>query len=171
MVQIALVILFSQYLSRVEIPMGRLGKMRLFQLFPVVLAIVVCWIYAGTVCFSCDCAVPQMRRPLLFIWSLMLEVLWLTPPAVPAVIMTEAGVYNSNPSSPCRTDQTDVLDAAPWFYFPYPFQWGAPTFDAGYFFAMLAGTEHAPTCVRIALRRALTERRRIGYISTSAGQD
>eukprot|EP00193_Tetraselmis_chui_P003957 CAMPEP_0177763228 /NCGR_PEP_ID=MMETSP0491_2-20121128/6760_1 /TAXON_ID=63592 /ORGANISM="Tetraselmis chuii, Strain PLY429" /LENGTH=588 /DNA_ID=CAMNT_0019279323 /DNA_START=84 /DNA_END=1850 /DNA_ORIENTATION=+ len=101
-VQIALVIIFSQYLSRVEVPMGKLGKMRLFQLFPVVLAIVVCWIYA--------------------------------------VIMTEAGVYDSDPTSACRTDQTDVLDAAPWFYFPHPFQWGHPTFDAGYFFAMLAGT-------------------------------
>eukprot|EP00951_Prasinocladus_malaysianus_P024533 scaffold212234_cov33-Prasinocladus_malaysianus.AAC.1 len=100
-VQILLVILFSQYLSKISIPMGKLGRVRVFQLFPVVLAIVICWIYAA--------------------------------------ILTESGVYDSEPTSACRTDNTAILGSAPWFYFPYPIQWGTPTFDVGNWLAMLAG--------------------------------
>mmetsp|Transcript_29369 Transcript_29369/g.82823 ORF Transcript_29369/g.82823 Transcript_29369/m.82823 type:complete len:598 (-) Transcript_29369:370-2163(-) len=101
-IQILLVILFSQYLAKVEVPMGPLGRVRIFQLFPVVLAIVACWIYAA--------------------------------------ILTGTGVYDSVPGSPCRTDNTDILANAPWFYFPYPFQWGSPSFDVGNWLAMCAGT-------------------------------
>lgn len=28
----------------------------------------------------------------------------------------------------CRTDASDALSSASWFWFPYPFQWGVPTF-------------------------------------------
>jgi len=101
-VQILLVVLFSQYLGKFEIPLGRLGSLRLFQLFPVVLAIAACWVYAA--------------------------------------ILTAAGVYDSSPESSCRTDKTSILASAPWFYFPYPFQWGTPTFDVGNWLAILAGT-------------------------------
>ncbi|KAF2314713.1 hypothetical protein GH714_030133 [Hevea brasiliensis] len=37
----------------------------------------------------------------------------------------------------CRTDRAGLIDAAPWIRFPYPFQWGAPSFDAGEAFAMM----------------------------------
>ncbi|KAL8126988.1 nucleobase-ascorbate transporter 6-like [Apium graveolens] len=37
----------------------------------------------------------------------------------------------------CRTDRAGLVKAAPWFYVPYPFQWGAPTFTTGEAFAMI----------------------------------
>ncbi|GLT71168.1 hypothetical protein SLA2020_432050 [Shorea laevis] len=39
-----------------------------------------------------------------------------------------------------RTDRTGLFTAAPWIYFPYPFQWGSPTFHAGEAFAMIAAS-------------------------------
>nr|GFD53732.1 nucleobase-ascorbate transporter 2 [Tanacetum cinerariifolium] len=38
----------------------------------------------------------------------------------------------------CRTDKADLISAAPWIKIPYPLQWGAPTFDAGHSFGMMA---------------------------------
>ncbi|KAL8518962.1 hypothetical protein ACS0TY_010062 [Phlomoides rotata] len=38
----------------------------------------------------------------------------------------------------CRTDRAGIISAAPWIRVPYPFQWGAPTFNAGESFAMMA---------------------------------
>lgn len=46
LVQIALVILFSQYLKNVEVPIPGLGPQKIFSFFPVLLGIVVCWIWA-----------------------------------------------------------------------------------------------------------------------------
>ncbi|KAJ0438555.1 putative xanthine/uracil/vitamin C permease [Helianthus annuus] len=37
----------------------------------------------------------------------------------------------------CRTDKADLISAAPWII-PYPLQWGAPTFEAGHAFGMMA---------------------------------
>lgn len=97
-------ILFSQYMRNIAIPLPRIGKMRIFELFPVILAIIVTWVYA--------------------------------------VIVTEAGAYdNASPSTQmyCRTDQTTVLKNTNWIRFPYPGQWGAPTFSASGVFTMFAG--------------------------------
>ncbi|KAJ7566678.1 hypothetical protein O6H91_02G114300 [Diphasiastrum complanatum] len=38
----------------------------------------------------------------------------------------------------CRTDQSHLIDSAPWVRLPYPLEWGAPTFNAGYVFAVMA---------------------------------
>ncbi|KAJ8500360.1 hypothetical protein OPV22_010912 [Ensete ventricosum] len=40
----------------------------------------------------------------------------------------------------CRTDRSGLVGGAPWIRVPYPFQWGAPTFDAGEAFAMMAAS-------------------------------
>ncbi|KAI4328302.1 hypothetical protein L6164_020665 [Bauhinia variegata] len=60
-----------------------------------------------------------------------------------AHLLTVSGVYkNSSPKTQitCRTDRAGIIDAAPWLRIPHPFQWGAPTFDAGEAFAMMAAS-------------------------------
>ncbi|CAN0920799.1 Nucleobase-ascorbate transporter 4 [Linum grandiflorum] len=58
-----------------------------------------------------------------------------------AEILTVSGAYNkSSPKTQlsCRTDRSGLISSAPWINFPYPYQWGKPTFDAGFVFAMMA---------------------------------
>ncbi|ESW10103.1 hypothetical protein PHAVU_009G181000 [Phaseolus vulgaris] len=57
-----------------------------------------------------------------------------------AHLLTVGGAYNDAPPKTqisCRTDRAGLIDAAPWIRIPYPFQWGAPSFDAGEAFAMM----------------------------------
>ncbi|CAL1357203.1 unnamed protein product [Linum trigynum] len=57
-----------------------------------------------------------------------------------AHLLTVGGAYkNAGPKTQlsCRTDKAGIIGAAPWIRVPYPFQWGAPTFDAGEAFAMM----------------------------------
>ncbi|KAL1342786.1 hypothetical protein HN51_029291 [Arachis hypogaea] len=58
-------------------------------------------------------------------------------------ILTAAGAYKGR--SPitqlsCRTDRSGLISAAPWLRVPYPFQWGAPSFNVGDAFAMVAAS-------------------------------
>lgn len=58
-----------------------------------------------------------------------------------AHLLTVGGAYKNVPSTTqisCRTDRAGIISAAPWIRVPYPFQWGAPTFNAGESFAMMA---------------------------------
>ncbi|KAG0476565.1 hypothetical protein HPP92_013406 [Vanilla planifolia] len=60
-----------------------------------------------------------------------------------AHILTVSGVYKHG--SPkiqfgCRTDRAGLIGASPWIRIPYPFQWGAPSFNAGDVFAMMAAS-------------------------------
>lgn len=57
-----------------------------------------------------------------------------------AHLLTVGGAYKHTPRATqlsCRTDRAGLVDAAPWIRVPYPFQWGAPTFNAGEVFAMM----------------------------------
>ncbi|KAL8217560.1 hypothetical protein R6Q57_020933 [Mikania cordata] len=57
-----------------------------------------------------------------------------------AYILTVSGVYNHTAlrtQTSCRTDRSGLIHAAPWIRAPYPFQWGAPSFNAGEAFAMM----------------------------------
>ncbi|KAL1551263.1 Nucleobase-ascorbate transporter 6 [Salvia divinorum] len=57
-----------------------------------------------------------------------------------AHLLTVGGAYDGKPprtQASCRTDRAGLIDAAPWIRVPYPFQWGAPSFDAGEAFAMM----------------------------------
>ncbi|GMH26123.1 hypothetical protein Nepgr_027966 [Nepenthes gracilis] len=60
-----------------------------------------------------------------------------------AHLLTVSGAYKNKPLTTqmsCRTDRAGLISAAPWIRVPYPFQWGAPTFDAGEAFAMMAAS-------------------------------
>ncbi|KAH9749062.1 nucleobase-ascorbate transporter 2 [Citrus sinensis] len=52
-----------------------------------------------------------------------------------------SGAYKHRPDLTqmnCRTDKANLISSAPWIKIPYPLQWGAPTFDAGHAFGMMA---------------------------------
>ncbi|KAI6685856.1 hypothetical protein NL676_031769 [Syzygium grande] len=60
-----------------------------------------------------------------------------------AHLLTVGGAYKHTALKTqlsCRTDRAGIIGAAPWIRVPYPFQWGAPTFDAGESFAMMAAS-------------------------------
>ncbi|WIA39456.1 hypothetical protein OEZ86_005555 [Tetradesmus obliquus] len=111
LMQMALLILFSQYLKGVAIPLPcKLGRARIFELFPVILSILTSWCIA-----------------------------W---------IITISGAYDSagpEVQAACRTDQSHVLAASPWFRFPYPGQWGPISMSWASTLTMLAGA--LPACV------------------------
>ncbi|KAL7635587.1 UNVERIFIED_CONTAM: hypothetical protein RMT77_014656 [Armadillidium vulgare] len=53
-------------------------------------------------------------------------------------ILTVSGALSS--TSEARTDTTTkIINESPWFYVPYPFQWGRPTVSVSSVFGMLAG--------------------------------
>ncbi|XP_076898033.1 nucleobase-ascorbate transporter 6-like [Bidens hawaiensis] len=57
-----------------------------------------------------------------------------------AHLLTVSGAYKNKSDTTqlsCRTDRAGIIAGAPWIRVPYPFQWGAPTFDAGEAFAMM----------------------------------
>ncbi|XP_010035524.2 nucleobase-ascorbate transporter 1 [Eucalyptus grandis] len=63
-------------------------------------------------------------------------VIWLY-----SLILTASGAYRDRPAitqQSCRTDRANLISTAPWFKFPYPLQWGPPTFSAGHSFAMMS---------------------------------
>ncbi|EFJ09964.1 hypothetical protein SELMODRAFT_159848 [Selaginella moellendorffii] len=58
-----------------------------------------------------------------------------------AYILTVSGAYRAateKGKDHCRTDRAHLVGSSPWIRLPYPLQWGAPTFDGGYTFAMMA---------------------------------
>ncbi|GFP79594.1 nucleobase-ascorbate transporter 1 [Phtheirospermum japonicum] len=58
-----------------------------------------------------------------------------------SLLLTGSGAYRNKPNNTqlsCRTDRANLISSAPWFMFPYPFQWGPPTFAAGHSFAMIS---------------------------------
>ncbi|XP_024990249.1 nucleobase-ascorbate transporter 6-like [Cynara cardunculus var. scolymus] len=60
-----------------------------------------------------------------------------------AHLLTVGGAYKNKSDATqlsCRTDRAGIIGAAPWIRVPYPFQWGAPTFDAGEAFAMMVAS-------------------------------
>ncbi|XP_047147623.1 nucleobase-ascorbate transporter 6-like [Vigna umbellata] len=64
-----------------------------------------------------------------------IAIVWLY-----AYLLTVGGAYNHaapKTQGTCRTDRAGLIESAPWIHVPYPFQWGAPTFDAGQAFAMM----------------------------------
>ncbi|KAF3819375.1 hypothetical protein GH733_013525 [Mirounga leonina] len=110
---IFLIVLFSQYLKNVAVPVPIYGgkkkchmsKFYLFQVFPVLLALCISWLL---------CFVLTVTNAL---------------PTAPTAYGHLA-----------RTDtKGDVLSQAPWFRFPYPGQWGLPTISLAGVFGIVAG--------------------------------
>uniref|UniRef100_A0A8C3WX56 Solute carrier family 23 member 2 n=1 Tax=Catagonus wagneri TaxID=51154 RepID=A0A8C3WX56_9CETA len=110
---IFLIVLFSQYLKNVAVPVPVYGrgkqchtsKFYLFQVFPVLLALCLSWL----LCF----------------------------------VLTVTNALPSAPTAYgylARTDtKGNVLSQAPWFRVPYPGQWGLPTISLGGVFGIIAG--------------------------------
>ncbi|XP_076802860.1 solute carrier family 23 member 1-like [Clavelina lepadiformis] len=108
-----LIILFSQHLRNVEIPIplcckkGERGalKIKLFSLFPVIFAMLLAWSF---------CA-----------------------------ILTAAGVFPSDRNVYGYLARTDirlgVLNQSPWFRVPYPGQWGVPVVTLSGVLGMISG--------------------------------
>ncbi|XP_071716996.1 nucleobase-ascorbate transporter 1 [Rutidosis leptorrhynchoides] len=72
------------------------------------------------------------RFPLL----ICITIIWIY-----SIILTASGAYRNKPYATqlsCRTDKANLVSTAPWFKFPYPLQWGPPTFSAGHSFAMMS---------------------------------
>ncbi|XP_044636083.1 solute carrier family 23 member 1-like isoform X2 [Equus asinus] len=110
---IFLIVLFSQYLKNVAVPMpiygrekkGHTSKFYLFQVFPVLLALCISWL----LCF----------------------------------VLTVTNALPKDPTAygyQARTNtEANVLSQAPWFRFPYPGQWGLPTISPAGVFGIMAG--------------------------------
>ncbi|KAL6033355.1 hypothetical protein STEG23_021055 [Scotinomys teguina] len=110
---IFLIVLFSQYLKNVVVPVPMYGrekkchtsKFNLFQVFPVLLALCISWLF----CF----------------------------------ILTVTNTLPTSPMAYGYLARTDtkgsVLSQAPWFRFPYPGQWGLPTISLAGVFGIIAG--------------------------------
>ncbi|KAH6789000.1 Xanthine/uracil permease family protein [Perilla frutescens var. frutescens] len=65
-----------------------------------------------------------------------ISIIWIY-----SVVLTASGAYRHTSNltqQSCRTDRAGLITTAPWFMFPYPLQWGAPTFSAGHSFAMMS---------------------------------
>ncbi|XP_021724069.1 nucleobase-ascorbate transporter 2 [Chenopodium quinoa] len=81
----------------------------------------------------------QVRRlPMLERFALVLSVtvIWAY-----AHLLTASGAYKHRPAKTqmnCRTDKANLISTAPWIKIPYPLQWGAPSFDPGHAFGMMA---------------------------------
>nr|XP_003221103.1 PREDICTED: solute carrier family 23 member 1 isoform X1 [Anolis carolinensis]XP_016849220.1 PREDICTED: solute carrier family 23 member 1 isoform X1 [Anolis carolinensis]XP_016849221.1 PREDICTED: solute carrier family 23 member 1 isoform X1 [Anolis carolinensis]XP_016849222.1 PREDICTED: solute carrier family 23 member 1 isoform X1 [Anolis carolinensis] len=108
-----LIVLFSQYLKNVPVPVPSYNKRKkfhfskiyLFQIFPVLFGLILTWILC-----------------------LILTVSNAFP--------TDSTAYGYS----ARTDSKgDVLSRAPWFRFPYPGQWGVPTISLAGVFGIIAG--------------------------------
>ncbi|PQQ21847.1 nucleobase-ascorbate transporter 2 [Prunus yedoensis var. nudiflora] len=76
---------------------------------------------------------PVLER---FALLISITVIWAY-----AHLLTASGAYRHRPDVTqvnCRTDKANLISSAPWIKIPYPLQWGAPTFDAGHAFGMMA---------------------------------
>ncbi|XP_045917305.1 solute carrier family 23 member 2-like isoform X1 [Micropterus dolomieu] len=108
-----LIILFSQYLRLIPIPVPTYSKAKklhtskffVFQIMPILLGIAVSWL----VCY----------------------------------LLTIYDILPSNPTHYGHLARTDVkgnaVNEAPWFTFPYPGQWGMPTVSLAGVFGIMAG--------------------------------
>ncbi|XP_065527728.1 solute carrier family 23 member 1-like isoform X1 [Lathamus discolor] len=110
---ISFIVLFSQYLKDVPVPLPsyqggmkcHLSPVYLFQIFPVLMGLSLSWL----LCY----------------------------------VLTVTDVLPADPTAYghlARTDiRGDVLSQAPWFRLPYPGQWGMPTVSLAGIFGILAG--------------------------------
>ncbi|KAK4437174.1 Nucleobase-ascorbate transporter 6 [Sesamum alatum] len=83
---------------------------------------------------------PHLIRPGKHIFDRFAVIITVVLVWIYAHLLTVGGAYNGRSlktQMSCRTDRAGLIDAAPWIRIPYPFQWGAPSFDAGEAFAMM----------------------------------
>ncbi|XP_077997395.1 solute carrier family 23 member 2-like [Glandiceps talaboti] len=110
---LALLFLFSQYLSKINVPYPTFSKRtgcirgysRIFALYSILFAICISWFF----CY----------------------------------ILTLTNVFTDDKTDPAfgaRTDRNTISsDDLPWIWFPLPFRWGSPTFSVGAVVGMCCG--------------------------------
>ncbi|CAH9143420.1 unnamed protein product, partial [Cuscuta epithymum] len=77
----------------------------------------------------------KLKRPILDRYAVLFSVsiVWIY-----AAILTWSGPYKTYSEENCRIDSSRLMSGSSWISVPLPFQWGAPTFNAGDVFAILA---------------------------------
>ncbi|CAK9214205.1 unnamed protein product [Sphagnum troendelagicum] len=79
------------------------------------------------------------ERPIFELFPIILGIAVVWPYAH---LMTMSGAYQHatlKGKMHCRTDWSNIIGTSPWIRVPWPLQWGAPTFDAGHAFGIIAG--------------------------------
>lgn len=87
--------------------------------------------------------IPHMMRSDKHIFDRFAVIFSVVIVWIYAHLLTVGGAYKNTPlttQTSCRTDRAGIISGSPWIRVPYPFQWGAPTFDAGEAFAMMAAS-------------------------------
>ncbi|CAI9717213.1 solute carrier family 23 member 1-like isoform X2 [Octopus vulgaris] len=110
-------------------------------------------VFAGILCLYCDklnCYIPSwnkqkhchlMNYPLHKVFAILFAIIfgWIL-----SDILTKAGVLSSNPQNSQYFARTDsrfhVVHSSSWFYFPYPGQFGPPSFLASAFVGFIIAT-------------------------------
>ncbi|KAF1871486.1 hypothetical protein Lal_00020280 [Lupinus albus] len=155
---------YSAYTVPYEIIMGFFGFWRNATRFFSPLSVAPYVTFTGLGLYSLGFPMYLNRyisttRPFFDRFSMLFTVgsVWLL-----ALILTSSTAYNHKPENTqnsCRTDRAGLVAATPWYdqslfyelhslkesmlygvYFPYPFQWGSPTFNTGETFAMVAAS-------------------------------
>ncbi|XP_052778255.1 solute carrier family 23 member 2-like [Mya arenaria] len=111
---ISLIVLFMLYLDRVQVPIPS---------------------------FSCRSkqAETNSRLPMFKLFPMLfsIAITWAV-----CAILTSSGYFSDDPESPdyrARTDvRTNIIHSTPWFYFPYPGQFGSPLFNTTIFVGFLS---------------------------------
>ncbi|KAL3538790.1 hypothetical protein ACH5RR_002156 [Cinchona calisaya] len=80
----------------------------------------------------------KLKRPIFDRFAVLLAVglVWAY-----AALLTVAGAYKNRPPKTqfsCRVDRSGLISGASWIRFPYPWQWGTPSLEAGEAFVMMA---------------------------------
>lgn len=111
---ITLIIVFSQYLRKTH---------RTFEMFPILLAIVLAWLVA-VILTSAGVFAPATT-----------DAATTAAAITPGVTVEAVYGFAAHPSYV----SFDAVSNADWFRIPYPFQWGMPQFGLAAFVGMLAG--------------------------------
>uniref|UniRef100_A0A2C9KQ92 SLC26A/SulP transporter domain-containing protein n=1 Tax=Biomphalaria glabrata TaxID=6526 RepID=A0A2C9KQ92_BIOGL len=93
--------------------------------------------YLRNVGIPCPCLPDKLRIFALLPVLLAIVISWII-----CLILTEAGVFPSEPDAIGYKARTDIrvktLEDSSWFRFPYPGQWGVPTVSVAGVLGMLA---------------------------------
>ncbi|KAE9613410.1 putative xanthine/uracil/vitamin C permease [Lupinus albus] len=86
---------------------------------------------------------PHLMKGQRVIYSRLAVIFSIAVVWIYAHLLTMSGAYkhaSSVTQNTCRTDRAGIVSGAAWIRIPYPFQWGAPTFDVGEAFAMMVAS-------------------------------
>ncbi|XP_042018179.1 nucleobase-ascorbate transporter 6-like [Salvia splendens] len=131
-----------RFLSPISVvPLVALSGFGLYELgFPGVAKCIEIGLPELVLLVFCGQYLPQLIKPGKHIFERFAVLITVSIVWIYAHILTVGGAYDGaspKTQASCRTDHSGLINAAPWIRVPYPFQWGAPSFDAGECFAMM----------------------------------